>query len=326
MRVRLRDCALVAAVVTGFLGGCASSSFSGKAVTRGDALRMERDGLAVEYVGALDRFTFFGPEGGPNLLHVEGLEREAAADEAYTFYGGCYTWVGPQKGWVGPGDSAREWPPDPAMDVGPGKVTWRGADWFETATPASRLGFREVKRFEIVGREMARLSYTLENVGADARRCAPWVNTAVGKGSVVAVRWEAGVTRVWGWDDQTVARFKSLLEPVAGTGWALVDLDRADWDGGGKVWLDSKPEIAIWTDGYWLVRRVEGSVDIGALNRLGEGPVAMYIQPGGGDAEWIVEAELYGAAAEVGAGDAVSSTESWSVVRGGKMEVGVLGH
>lgn len=325
MRVSWRGCAAAAGVVTAIVGmvvgGCATEVRT-EPVTRPDAVLLVRDGLAVEYVKALDRYTFFGPQDGPNLLYVEGLDRAPAPDEAYTFYGGCYTWVGPQKKWVGPEGGVRDWPPDPAMDVGPGVVIGRGVDWFETRTPTSRLGLREVKRFEIAGRDRAGLSYTLENEGMGSVECAPWVNTAVGQGSVVAVRWAPGVTNVWGWNDEAVSRFRSVLEPKEGTGWAVVDLDKAVWEGGGKVWLDSAPEIAIWTDGYWLVRRVVGAVDAARLRAIGEGPVAMYIQPKG---EWIVEAELYGPAVELGPGRSVTTTEEWRVVKGGRGDVGELG-
>lgn len=314
------------AIVTSGLAGTAGCSSSPRTepVTRNDAVLLSRDALAVEYVGDIDRYTWFGPDAGPNLLHIQGLDRTPAPDEAYTFWGGCYTWVGPQKGWAGPDGASREWPPDPAMDVGPGIVTGRGTDWFETRTPVNRLGLREVKRFTIEGADRARLSYTLENVADATVVCAPWINTAVGRGSVIALRYVEGRTPIWGWDDQTIARFKSIAQPIDGTDWVILDLARADWPGGGKVWLDTASEIAVWTDGHWLHRRVEGSIDGARLREVGEGSVAVYIQPGKDGADWIVEAELYGRVVDLAPLRSVTMIEHWDVVLGGRHDVSGL--
>ncbi len=198
MRGLLRMCGVLGAIVT--VGAGCSSGPRTEPVTRGDAVLLVGDGVAAEYVKAIDRFTWFGVEGGPNMLHVEGLDRDAMPEEGYTFYGGCYTWVSPQRWWVGPDGAVREWPPDPAMDVGPAGVVGRGIRWFKTMTPLSRLGLVEEKRFSITGLGRATLEYELVNEGTDERECGGWVNTAVGRGSVVALRYVVGVTDVWGWD------------------------------------------------------------------------------------------------------------------------------
>ncbi len=320
MRQRSVRSAWITLACAATLGGCATDYLT-EPVTSEEALRLQNGTIAVEALPELDRFTYFGPVLGPNLLFVQSLEQSPPADGAYTFYGGCYTWVGPQNpvegihpGWVDAAGESRPWPPDPAMDVGPAAMVGRSSNSLTTLTPTSVMGLKERKRFELVSEWAARLTFTVQNVGDERVEAAPWINTAVPPGAVAAVPYQEGITEIWGWDEDSVARFRSILRPDEATGWAIVDLPAADWDRGIKVYLDSQPEIAVWRNGWWLHRSQRH--DAGArLRTLGEGPVAMYIQPAGAGGEApVIEAELYGAPASLPPYTSAATVETWRLI------------
>lgn len=314
-------------------GGCASSVRT--PVTRPDAIRVERDGLAAEFAPSIDRVTFFGPSGGENLLHVVGLDRQPPTDGSYVFWGGCYTWVSPQKapggdasspmGWVDVDGTKRDWPPDPAMDVGPARRTGLGDGMLRVTGPEQRSGLAEIKSLRVLARDRALFSFTLRNAGGAGPIVAgPWINTAAGPRDAIAVRMPPG-TEVYGWNDESVARFNSVLGPADERGWRRVDLSRAAWDGGIKVYLApprgerlASTEIAVWRRdaGAWMHRDI-GPLSADEIERLraaGEGPVAVYIQPSSGGGEAIVEAELYGPIRDILPGAQHTATETWRVI------------
>ncbi|MBL0926424.1 MAG: hypothetical protein IBJ11_02075 [Phycisphaerales bacterium] len=304
--------------------------------------RIEFRGLAFEYAGQIDRFTYFGPAGGPNMLFVKDLSEGPPADGGYRFYGGAYTWISPQKGelgWIAPDGTRKDWPPDPAMDRGPATVTGRGTGVLTSLGPVNRMGLREEKTFRITADSTAELLYSLENSGAAAVRAGTWVNTAARATDRLAVRIPAGAgVEVTGWDERSVKSFRSVLGQPDEKGWCLVDLPRAGWRDGIKVYItptpagasagDLRPEIAIWNAGYWLHRAIPGvpgdAAGFEALKAAGEGPVAIYIQPGANPGDWLVEAELYGPLVEIAPGGRHTSTERWTLIRSPRPETSTL--
>ena len=306
------------------LGSCASDS------TRWDAVRVQGEELAVEFRPSIDRFTYIGPvdKAGPNLLFVQKQHDAPAPDESYTFFGGCYTWIAPQNavggrlGWRDAQGAARGWPPDPAMDIGPTRVERISNHELRMESPVNRMGLREIKEFRIDGAATGSLDFRIQNTTDGIVTAGPWVNTAVAPGSVIAVRMTPQ-TPVWGWNDESVSRFRSLAAPVERSGWTIIEPDKADWDGGIKVYLDTPAEIAIWRDGYWLHRR-QLNADDGRLRALGEGPVAVYIQPARGADVAIVEAELYGAIADIAPLADHTGTERWTLIPSATPDVWAL--
>jgi hypothetical protein len=297
--------------------------------------------LTAEFVPAIDRLTFFGRDGGSNLLHLSALDRDVPSDGSYTFWGGCYTWVSPQKGvtgspigWV---DADRvtkqDWPPDPAMDVGPARRAGFSPDSFSVTGPDLRSGLREEKTFRIVSDEAAEMTCTLRNRGASPATAGTWTNTAASLDDFIAVKLPAG-SDVWGWDPSNVNSFDSIAREPDARGWVLVDLSKAKWDGGIKVYLShaadaalQRPEIAVWRRGAkaWLHRSLEAmsASDVRHLRDRGEGPVAIYIQPEGGK-DAIIEAELYGPISEIAPNAALHSTESWRIIPSDKPDTSLL--
>lgn len=308
------------------LAGCASKPV---AVTHPRAVLLTDGETRAEVALWVDRVSFFGAAGRSNMMFVQMLDAERPADEGYVFHGGVYTWTSPQGGelgWVDGAGALRAWPPDPVMDVGPGRVERKSEREIVWWTPANRQGLRERKRLALEGEGRAVFEYALVNVGAETVTAGTWVNSAVAGDAKVAVRY-GPFTRVWGWNEESIARFRSLLVEREGVadGWTLVDLSRADWEGGGKVYLDSAAEIAIWRDGWWWVRRQTAPIDVERLRAVGEGPVAMYIQPAGAAGVAIIEAELYGPLVEIGAGETHAAREVWELIRSERADVGVLG-
>ena len=304
------------------LGGCALGAH---VVHARETARVRGEGLEVQYRADIDRFTFIGPEDGPNLVFTQKTDQAPAKDEAYTFYGGGYTWIAPQNGPLGWRDAEgkeRAWPPDPAMDIGPGKVERVDAMSMRIESPVGRTGLREVKAFGITGERTGTLAYALENTTNAMVTAGPWVNTAVAPGSVVAVRATAS-TEMWGWNDESIARLRTVMREVPGTGWSIVEPDKGTWDGGIKVYMEAPAEIAIWRDGWWLHRR-QLSVDDGRLRAAGEGPVALYIQPAKGADVAIVEAELYGRLADIPPYGRNLGEERWTVIQSATADVTVL--
>jgi hypothetical protein len=311
-------------------GGCATDHLA-VPVTDDRALRLHNGEIAFEALPELDRLTYFGPVAGPNLLFVQLLETPPPADGAYTFYGGCYTWVAPQNpvagahpGWLDAEGASRPWPPDPAMDVGPADLVGRSSASITTQTPTSAMGLKERKRFELVDERTGRLVFTIQNLSDERATVAPWINTAVRPEAVAAVRYQEGITQVWGWDEDSISRFRSILRPDEPTGWALVDLQAAEWERGIKVYLDGAPEIAIWQDGWWLHRsqRHDGGA---RLRSLGEGPVAMYIEPSSGpDDAAVIEAELYGSVSDLPPFTSATTVEAWRLIEAPTPDLSLL--
>ncbi|MEM1424590.1 MAG: hypothetical protein AAGH64_11390 [Planctomycetota bacterium] len=292
----------------------------------GDATRFDlrASGVEMMYRSDIDRLTRFRAPGGPEMLFTQLLEEPALPDEAYTFYGGAYSWTAPQNGdlgWVGPDGAPRAWPPDPAMNIGPARVTLAG-DAVTSETPVSRLGLIERKTFTPV-ENGAEVAFTLENTLDRPVTAGTWINTAVYDDALVAVRLVGpdALASIRGWDRQAIDRFISILDRQ-GNGWAIVKINEAAWTGGIKVYVPRTvgelPTIAVWRDGQWLVRtqRVTEAATqtVGRLTTLGEGSIAMYIQPGDDGNPWIIEAELYGPIVDIPAGGSHDASESWRLI------------
>jgi hypothetical protein len=322
-----RKSAVVAVAAAGLMAGaCASGD-------RGDRVwRLMGEGIEVEYHAGIDRFTYIGPAGGPNMVFTQKVDQAPAPDESYTFYGGCYTWVAPQSGTLGWRDASgaeRPWPPDPAMDIGPTRVERTATGGVRIESPVNRAGLREIKEYRPEGDRTGTLEFTLENTTPGIVTGGPWVNTAVPPGGLIAVRMD-DATDIWGWNEESIARFRSVARKVDGSGWALIDPADATWEGGIKVYLDGgsggggAAEIAIWREGWWLHRR-QLAQDDGRLRRVGEGPVAVYIQPSSTPGEpAIVEAELYGRIADIAPYGTHAGIERWTLVPSATPDVWAL--
>ncbi len=291
--------------------------------------RIEKAGLAMEFSPFIDRVTYFGPasDGGKNALHVVDLERAVPEDGSYTFFGGCYSWVAPQKsvpagedviaGWIDGARVPRDWPPDPAMDIGPVRRTGAGPDWLTSIGPEHRTGLVEGKTLRIVDRNRAMITYTVANRGNDTVAAGCWLTTAAAPDSVIAVRMPEGA-QVYGWDDRSVRLFESALSARDGRGWRTLRPGDAKWEGGIKVYIAAPAgtpmDIAVWSPECrsWL-HRSQPALSEEAMSRLiamGEGPVAVYMEPSAG----IFEAELYGPIETLAPGGATTVAETWAMV------------
>jgi hypothetical protein len=275
--------------------------------------------MVLEVAPMIDRYTFFGPAGGPNMLHTRNLDAEPVMDpddpefENYTFRGGCYTWVAPQNAWRNAAGELQNWPPDPAMDRGPALVVGRSLDGITTLTPTSRLGLRERKSFGLTV-EGGVLVYELINDGPEPIEIGAWVNTAVTACDRIALYMPEG-TEVRGWDDEAVGKVESILSPATTHGWRVLDLPSASWRGGTKVWIDSPngdATIAVWRHGRWLIRTMDQGDPEGTLAAVGEGPVAVYIDP----TDDLIEAELYAPVRAIEPGGSTRVTEYWQLLPG----------
>lgn len=294
-------------------------------------IRLQRHGLTAEFNPAIDRLTSFATTDGHNLLHVSDLERDIPADGSYTFWGGAYTWVAPQKGAAGDSfgwldadrTTKKDWPPDPVMDIGPVRCTSRSPGDFTVIGPDQRTGLREEKTFRLVAPGRAEFEYRLHHRGLNPVSAGVWITTAASLDDVIAVRMPAGA-ELWGWDQACVDKFKSITDAPTTHGWRLVHLSRADWDGGIKIYLAPPPgqplrnvEIAIWRANAkaWLHRSLGPMTAdaITALRAAGEGPVAVYIQPNDGK-DPIVEAELYGSIEHFEPDSISTHTETWRAI------------
>lgn len=324
-----------------FFSGCSTAPKPVAPVSAMEPIRISRHGVAAEFVPAIDRLTYFGRDGGSNLLHLSRLDRDVPTDGSYTFWGGCYSWVSPQKGiegspigWVDADRTTKmDWPPDPAMDVGPARRAGFSPDSFSVTGPDMRSGLREEKTFQIVSDDTARLMCTLRNRGQTPMTAGTWTNTAASHGDFIAVRLPAG-SEVWGWDQSSVDSFRSIAGEADAQGWVLVDLSKAKWDAGIKVYLSQpadapmqRPEIAVWRRSAkaWLHRSLEpmSATDLRRLREMGEGPVAVYIQPNNGK-DTIIEAELYAPIAEITPNATLQSTETWHIIRSDKPDTSRL--
>jgi hypothetical protein len=294
-------------------------------LSRADATRIRRGQLAIEYSPDLDRVTFFGVHNGPSLVHTVGLDREPADDGSYTFFGGGYFWSAPQAGeygWRNASGELQDWPPDPAMDAGPARIVGRSQYEIVTTNPVGRDGLRQMKTIGLRNSHAAEIEFGLENTGDETLRRAHWINTAVDSKSRIALKLKEGeqVAQIYANDPEAVEQFNTILGPIDERGWAMVNLASASFDGGIKIYTDGPAEIAIWvpnpdwlqTRGFWLHRRLDTPLTTeqrSELRAIGEGPVAVYINPGLG----LIEAELYGPVFDIEPGQTVSSTEVWTV-------------
>jgi hypothetical protein len=313
----LRSVAVMTAAVGLFGLGCAAP-YAKDAYSCPQPVTIEAAGLRAQWSPYIDRCTWFGASGGANMLHTVELEREPPADGAYTFFGGCYTWVAPQNGplgWKTIDGAPQAWPPDPAMDIGPARVTGISHNFITTTGPRQISGLIERKTLSLDYNLQAVFIYVLRNESAHAVVAGPWITTAVAPDDLIAVRMPSGVT-MRGWDGSSVERFQSILGEPAANGWALVDLSKARWEGGVKVYIDSpgpaRAELAIWRAGHWFLRRGAelSAQDVARLREVGEGPVALYIEP----ANSIVEAELYGQVTDIAPGEETAVTEQWNLI------------
>lgn len=304
--------------------------------TRPDAVRMRRGDLAIEYSPDLDRVTFFGVHDGPNLVHTVGIDREPADDGSYTFFGGGYTWIAPQRGehgWQSESGELQDWPPDPAIDAGPSRIVGRTPLGVVTENPVSREGLREEKTLRLTSPHSASVEFRLTNTSDQTLRRATWINTAVRPDARIALKLRDGdqIAQFYSNDDGAVERFNSLLGPTDERGWVVLDLRKATFDGGIKVYTDGPAEIAVWvpnpewfrTKGFWLHRTLETPLTVeqrSELRAIGEGPVAVYLNPGLG----LFEAELYGPVVDLEPGETASSTEVWTVYRADSPRTGLM--
>lgn len=333
-------CGVVVTMVSGLLGGCAavdrdvyilpdrpgSPGLVGE-LSRPDATRIRRGQLAIEYSPDLDRVTFFGVHNGPSLVHTVGLDREPADDGSYTFYGGGYTWIAPQRGedgWRNAAGEAQDWPPDPAMDAGPSRVIGRSLHSIVTENPVGVDGLRQIKTIGLRSGHEASIEFGIQNQGDETVRRAQWINTAVPPGARIALklREDDQVAQLYSDDPLAVDRLNSMLGPIDDQGWAVLDLTGVNFEGGVKVYTDGPAEIAVWvpnpdwlqTRGFWLHRRLDTPLTIeqrSELRSIGEGPVAIYLNPG----LELFEAELYGPVSEIEPGQTSAATEVWTVYR-----------
>ncbi|MFU8829502.1 MAG: hypothetical protein ACNA8P_08730, partial [Phycisphaerales bacterium] len=262
---------------------------------------------------------------GPNLLHTVNLDRDPADDGSYTFYGGAYTWLAPQGGELGWRDEEGElqnWPPDPAMDSGPSAVVGRSMHRLLMENPRSRDGLVQRKAIELTAVHELTLTYELVNESEDTVRRAHWINTAASPDSIIALRLREGesAAQLYATEEGHAERLGSLLSAVDDNGWALLKLSDLHFEGGIKVYTDGPAEIAIWvpnpdwlrTRGFWLHRTLAEPMEVeqrNELRTLGEGPVALYLNPG----LELFEAELYGPVVDIEGGDSATLTEIWTV-------------
>jgi len=313
----LRSFGVVAFVVFALGGlGCQRPQAVGPS---GPSERVAAYGFALELAPGIDRYSFFGPAGGPNMLYTRDLDAPAPVDpdhpefEAYTFRGGCYTWVAPQNEWRDADGELRNWPPDPAMDRGPAVVVGRSLDGITTLTPTSWLGLRQRKSFTLTP-QGGLLVYELINDGHEAIETGQWINTAVTTHDRIALYMPEG-TELRGWDDDAVGKIESILSPPTTHGWRMLDLPHAGWRGGTKVWIDAPngdATIAVWRHGRWLIRTMDRADPDGTLAAVGEGPVAVYIDP----TDNLIEAELYAPIGSIPPGGSSRVSEYWELLPG----------
>ncbi len=273
----------------------------------GNAVRLERKGVVLSYRPDLDRVVFFGATGGPNLLHTVDLDRAPAEDGSYTFYGGCYSWVAPQRGDLGWRDETGaplDWPPDPAMDRGPMQIIRRTHDSFTARSPVLRNGLREYVTFTIVGTHTVEVVRELENVGDEPRQASIWVLSAVAPGAHLALR-NTVADELWTDSSEGETALRELF--ASDDGYVLLDTERMQWEGGVKAYFDDEAFLAVHDQGWWFVRDGLAQDDGGALKQAGEATIALYLHPG----LELFEAELYGPLREIAPGERLEYTEYW---------------
>lgn len=302
---------------------CIGAFMSACTANRPHASHLQTSRTSLSYDAHRDRIIAFGPTGGPNLLCVRELDTLPPADGSYTFFGGMYSWISPQGAWTDENGEPRDWPPDPAMDRGPATVVHHGRARLVAVGPPTRAGLVEQKWFELAGdRAGAVLDHRLHNPTDERRLGGIWINTAVKPGSVIAVRdGSSDSFRIAGGDTSNALWARAT---TARDGWLLIHTEGVEWSDLGADWFkffaDTAPAIAIWTDGYWLLRQARYSPTDRSLTSYGEAPVEVYINYG----LQIFEAELLGPIASIPSGGVAQHVERWMIVPAAEPDPTVL--
>ncbi|HEB61284.1 MAG TPA: hypothetical protein ENJ06_05610 [Phycisphaeraceae bacterium] len=285
----------------------------------GNVVRLEYGGTLLRYRPDIDRITFFGTIDGPNLLHTVDLDRQPPADGSYLFYGGCYTWVAPQRGeygWVDGKGEKLDWPPDPKMDRGPMQVIKRSHHSLTARGPVMRSGLREYVTLTMHQDGSATITRELENTTDEPKQAAIWMITAVRPGDQIAFKNEVR-DKLWSDDPQNEALLDEQL--VENRDYLVLDTTSLTFTDGIKVYADSDPVIAIHTPGWWLLRQGSDSFD-GSLRTVKEAPVGLYLHPG----LKLYEAELYGSLQMIAPGKRIHYSENWQLFPGFTADTAVL--
>jgi hypothetical protein len=158
---------------------------------REGALRIDVGGVSLEYSSEIDRIVALRPGERPNMLHVANMDVEPDPSGDYTFFGGAYFWVSPQdgpNGWIDADGEPQAWPPDPAMDRGPTRITSRSDAGFSAVNPVDHAGLVQRKDVEIVGPGQIEVRYSLTNTSDQTLARGTWINTATPPNAVIALR------------------------------------------------------------------------------------------------------------------------------------------
>jgi len=295
------------------------------------ATTIQKDGLTLRYDANRDRVVFVGPWHGPNLLEVRDFDKQPASDGSYTFFGGYYSWIAPQNRWRDESGNLKDWPPDPAMDVGPNEVVESMGDRLEAVGPMMRSGLVESKRFQVVDGSTIAVRHALRNVGTEAKERAIWTINAVPLGGVIAVR----ISSEDIFDEGPAIRVKNAAdEPLRDKvsqeegEWILVETG-FDWATSGmttdsfKVFYDrvAATQIAVWSNGYWFVRTGAPPDIFSSLQGVGESSVEVYANFG----MQLFEAELLSPLQMIEPGAQFVFEETWKIIPSAQPDVENLG-
>lgn len=301
-----------------------------KAVPSGTSTTIQKDGLTLRYDTRRDRVVFVGLVDGPNLLEVRDLGKQPAADGSYTFFGGYYSWIAPQNRWRDESGDLKDWPPDPAMDVGPIEVVESMGDRLEAVGPTMRNGFVESKRFQVVDGSTITVRHAIRNGGTDAKERAIWTINAVPPGGIIAVR----ISSEDLFDEGPAIRVKNaagepLREKVSreegdwilvdtGVNWPIADVPTDSF----KVFYEriAATQIAVWSSGYWFVRTGAPPDIFSSLQTAGEASVEVYANFG----MQLFEAELLSPFQKIAPGTQFVFEETWKIIQSARPDVDVL--
>jgi len=296
-------------------------------------------GLKAAYDADCDRLTYFGPNKGPNLLFAPNRAKVGSdPEDGYVFFGGMYSWIGPQGEWVDASGNPKSWPPDPVIDRGPMSVMDMTLREFQAVGPVSPIsGLRESKSVEIVGEGEAVVTHRVENLSDEPRRVSIWTITAAPTRAIIVVPrplatqpigmdkpeshdlWERRAGEVGNWVMLPRQRMRRLRR-MSGELKAFVPVGaRIDAQQHSET---LPPCIAIWKRHYWLLRVGDpSSIDVdGTLWAAGEAPVEVYVNSG----LKIFEAELLSPIVELQPGESTQFTERWFVIYGSRYNTSVL--
>jgi hypothetical protein len=223
-----------------------------------------------------------------------------------------YSWISPQGAWIDEAGELRDWPPDPAMDRGPTTIVHQSDTCLVAGGPPMRSGLIEQKWFELArDRSVAILDQRLHNPAGDKIVGGVWVNTAVKPGAIIAVRdGSSDRYRISGGDAANTLWARAT---TSRDGWLLIHTDGVDWSDLGtdsfKFFADGPAVIAIWTEGYWLLRQGLTDDAEGSLAQHGEAPIEVYVNYG----LQLFEAELLGPITTIPPGGTTQRVERWVV-------------